>query len=124
MTSIHAESVGAPTARLAAPPPPQVVTLLLSSETKPFRAKALPFKLAPVFSVMLVSAKMFPAIVVVVSITAELVTCHHTPPQAEAPLSRTTDEPGAVVSELAILKMYSPAPVRVSVPVKFPAPMQ
>lgn len=85
-------------------PPLQAVTVLLSSDTKAFRAKALPFKVALVFIVMLVSAKMFPAIAVVVSIVAELVTCHHTP-QAEAPPCRTTDEPGAVVSELAIWKM-------------------
>ena len=99
------------------------MTVLLSSDTRAFRAKALPFKVALVFIVILVSAKMFPTIAVDVPMVAELVTCHHTP-QAEAPLVSAIAELLAVVSELAIWKMYTPAPLRVSVPVKLPAPMQ
>ena len=117
MTSAHSESVGMLPAGVAATggiaagggtagtgPPLHAVTVLLASDTKAFRAKALPFKVALVFMVMLVSAKMFPTIAVVVPIVAELVTCHHTP-QAEAPLISATEELLAVVSELAIWKM-------------------
>jgi hypothetical protein len=77
------------------------VTVPLASDTKAFRAKALPSTVALVFRVILDSAKMFPTIAVDVPIVAELVTCHHTP-QAEAPLVSATEEPVAVVSELAI----------------------
>ena len=104
-------------------PPLHDVTALLSSVTAPLRASVLPLRLAPVVIVMLVSARMFPAIELAVPMVAELVTCHHTP-QAEAPFRRTTDEAEAVVSELAIWKMYTPAPSSVSVPVNAPAPMQ
>src|SRR6185295_5579536 len=45
---------------------------LLSSVTAPFRAKALPARLAPVFKVMLVSARMFPVKSVRVPRVAEL----------------------------------------------------
>jgi len=80
------------------------VIVLLSSVTAPFRAKALPFKFEPVFSVMLVSAKIFPTMAVLVPMVAELVTCHHTP-QAEAPLVNAIDDELAVVSELPNWKM-------------------
>src|SRR5688572_3787864 len=53
--------------------------LLVSSVTAPFRAKALPTSLAPVFMVMLVSARILPRNVVLVSMVAELLTCHWTP---------------------------------------------
>ena len=112
MNMAHSESVG--TARLngtrgtggtgGGGPPLHATTLLLLRVTAPFRARVLPFKLAPLFNVMLLSAMMFPCIAVVVPMVAELVTCHHTP-QAAAPLIRTTAEPVAVVSELAVWKM-------------------
>src|ERR1017187_7282316 len=85
-------------------PPLHAVTLLLSSVTAPFRARTLPSVLAPVFRVILVSARTFPANEVVVPRVAELPTCHHTP-QAEAPLLSVTEEPLAVVSVVPILKM-------------------
>jgi len=77
---------------------------LLSSVTAPLRARVLPLSVALVFNVMLVRARMFPAIALAVPRVAELVTCHQTP-QAEAPFWRTTDEADAVVRELAIWKM-------------------
>ena len=62
------------------PPPPQPPPMtLLSSVTAPFRAKALPQLMpAPVFIVMLVSARIFPANAVVVPRVAELPTCQNT----------------------------------------------
>jgi hypothetical protein len=115
MTIAHSESVGmlvevaiggmaAGGGTAGAGPPLQAVTVLLASDTKAFRAKARPSKVALVFIVMLVSAKMFPTIAVDVPIVAELVTCHHTP-QAAAPLVSAIEELLAVVSELAIWKM-------------------
>lgn len=74
MTIAHSESVGMPVGAAAIGgiavgggtagkgPPLHAVTVLLSSDTNAFRAKALPFKVALVFIVMLVSAKMFPTI--------------------------------------------------------------
>src|SRR5450759_48915 len=87
-------------------PPAQLLTetLLLSSVTAPFRAKVRAVTFAPVFSVMLDSARIFPANDVVVPRVAELPTCQktlHTDPL----LITTTDEPLAVVSVLPILKM-------------------
>src|SRR6187397_1695398 len=80
-------------------PPLQAVTAFPSSVTAPFRASVRPFRVAPVFIVMLVSARMFPAMALVVPTVAELVTCHQTP-HAEAPFSSRIDEAVAVVSEL------------------------
>jgi hypothetical protein len=97
-------------------PPEHAVTLLLSSVTDPFRARALPFRLAPVFRVMLERAMMFPTMDVVVPRVAELVTWNHTP-QASAPFVSEIDEPLAVVRELPTWKMYTPAPTRVRFPV-------
>ena len=52
---------------------------LLFSVTAPFRAKALPqLMLAPLFMVMPVSARIFPANAVVVPRVAELPTCQNT----------------------------------------------
>ena len=53
-------------------------TVFVSSVTAPFRARALPDTLAPVFMVMLVSARIFPTNVVVVPRVAELPTCQNT----------------------------------------------
>jgi len=80
------------------------VTALVSSVTAPFRASVRPVTRAPVVTVMLVNARMFPANDVVVPIVAELPTCQNTFP-GDAPFVRTTDEPLAVVSVLPILKM-------------------
>ena len=79
-------------------------TMLLSSVTAPVCAKALPDTLAPVFKVMLVSARMFPMNEVVVPRVAELPTCQNTL-QPEPPLMMFTDELLAVVSVLPIWKM-------------------
>ena len=105
----HTEIVGTAGAGVGvgtggAGPPKHAVTVLLSSVTAAFRARALPFTLALVFKVMLWSARIFPANEVVVPRVAELPTCHHTP-QAEAPLVSVIEELLAVVSVLPIWKM-------------------
>ena len=96
--------------------------VLRSNVTAPFRAKALPARLALVFMVMLVSARMFPVKSVVVPRVAELPTCQntwHCPP----PLMMTTDELLAVVSVVPIWKMKtaleSSWASRVSLPVSW-----
>ena len=94
------------------------LTVLLSSVTVPFRAKALPTRLAPLFIVMDVSARMLPTNVVVVSMVAELLTSHCT--LQELPVVVTV-EPGEVMSELDIWKVHEaeelPSASRMSVPV-------
>src|SRR5690242_7276576 len=80
--------------------------LLLSSVT-PARAHALPDKLAPVLSVMLEYARMFPVNTVPVPSVAPLPTCQNTLP-ARPPFPMTTDALGAVVSVLAIWKTHTP----------------
>jgi hypothetical protein len=63
-------------------PPPQLPTTettLLSSVTAPVRAKRAPSLVAPVFRVMLASARMFPLKSVVVPSVAELPTCQNAP---------------------------------------------
>jgi hypothetical protein len=50
---------------------------LLSSVTAPVRAKRAPELVAPVFAVMLASARMFPLKLVVVPSVAELPTCQN-----------------------------------------------
>jgi hypothetical protein len=96
------------------------VTALVSSVTAPFRARARPVTRAPVVTVMLVNARMFPANDVAVPSVAELPTCQNTLP-ADPALIRTTDEALAVVSVLPILKMKTalalPWPLSVRVPV-------
>ena len=73
------------------------VTALVSSVTAPSRARVRPVTVAPVVTVMLVNARMFPANAVVVPSVAELPTCQKTF-AGEAPLVNTTDEALAVVS--------------------------
>src|ERR1700680_2655317 len=94
--------------------------LLVSSVTAPFLAKTLPFTLAPVVRVMLVSARMFPTNDVLVPRVAELPTCQKTL-QDCAPLIKRTFEVLAVVSAVPIWKMKtalgSPCALSVSVPV-------
>ena len=89
--------------------------------TAPFLAKALPQEMfAPVSSVILVSARMFPAKSVVVPRVAELPTCQKRL-SPWPPLVKTTFDPLAVVSELPIWKMKTelglPMAFSVSVPV-------
>lgn len=74
---------------------------LVSIVTEPLRARALPSMPAPLFRLMLVSARMLPAKLVVVPRTAELPTCQNTL-QADAPPVRTTEAALAVVSVLPI----------------------
>src|ERR1700730_19074346 len=84
------------------PPPPQLVMTLLSSVTAPLIAKALPHVIvAPLFRVMLVSARIFPANLVVVPRVAELPTCQNTFGSLRL-LVKITDELLAVVSVLPI----------------------
>ena len=80
------------------------LTALVSSVTAPVRARVRPVTCAPVVTVMLANARMFPANDVVVPSVAELPTCQNTLP-ANPPLLMTTDEALAVVSVLPILKM-------------------
>ena len=76
--------------------------LLVSSVTAPFRANALPSViLAPVFRVMLWSARIFPRKSVVVPRVAELPISQKTLQQS-APLIVMTEELLAVVSVLPI----------------------
>jgi hypothetical protein len=80
-------------------PPP---ILLLFSVTAPLIARALPQPmLAPLFRVMLVSARIFPWNEVPVPRVAELPTCQNTFESVRL-LEKTTDELLAVVSVLAI----------------------
>ena len=93
----------------ATPPSPSPATgaqlleviLLLSRVTAPLRASALPSRLAPVVSAMLVSARMLPTKEVEVPTVAELPTCQNTL-QGLAPLTRRTEAPLEVVSLLPI----------------------
>ena len=84
--------------------------------TAPVSAKTRPVTLAPVVTVSLVFARMLPSKAVFVPRVAELPTCQNTLPDV-APLARRTEDLLAVVSVLAILKTYTPPPLRVRVPV-------
>lgn len=112
-------------------PPPSKGTLsqpmeivLVSNVTAPFRARARPqLSVAPVFSVMLVRATIFPSKAVVVPRVADLPTCQNKPSLfgPEARFSNTTDESDAVVRVLPIWKTQTafdwPSALRMSVPV-------
>ena len=84
----------------------QLVMVLVSSVTAPLRAKALPsVMVAPVFIVMLASARMWPTKAVPVPTVAELPTCQKILQSGVEPaLMVTTDEALAVVSVLPIWK--------------------
>jgi hypothetical protein len=113
MIIAHSESVGIAlvsggtgarpgTTKPWAVPPEHALTVLPASVTVPFRARALPCKVALVSRVILVSARMFPWTALKVPIAAELATVHQTS-HGVAPLMRLTlDAPGplAVTSEL------------------------
>jgi len=86
------------------PGPAGLVTGLLSKVTAPVRARALPWRTAPVPSEIDAKARMFPENVEEVPSVAELPTCQKTL-AAWAPLTRTTLLLVAVVSPLAIWKM-------------------
>src|SRR5579864_2097876 len=94
-------TVDVPPPLLLPQPPPMV---LLSKVTAPFLANALPQPMvAPVFRVMLVSARIFPSNEVVVPRVAELPTCQNTFESVKL-LLKTTDELLAEVSVLPIWK--------------------
>jgi len=103
---------------LAAHPPEEKV--LVSNVVAPLRANARPETVVPVFSVMLVNARMFPTKRVPVPSVAELPTCQYTL-QGEAPLISSTEALLAVVSVLPIWNtntaLASPLASRVSGPV-------
>ncbi len=80
-----------------------VLTLFESIVTAPFRARVRPDTVAPVFKVMLVSARMLPEKAVVVPSVAELPICQNALHGAP-PLVTNTEEPVAVVIALATLK--------------------
>ena len=125
---------GSGTVDVPPPPPPLLLPqpppmVLLSNVTAPFRAKALPQPMvAPVFKVMLVSARIFPWNEVVVPRVAELPTCQNMFGSVLGLLVRllikTTDELLAVVSVLPIWKTNSEPgmPLSVSVPVSWAGP--
>src|ERR1035438_7607346 len=90
---------GSGTVEVLRQPPPMT---LLSKVTAPFLAKALPQPMvAPVFRVMLVSARIFPGNAGVVPRVAELPTCQYTFESVKL-LLKITDELLAVVSVLPI----------------------
>jgi hypothetical protein len=109
---------------LVSPTPPEGGTpahpvgsmVSLINVTAPFRAKARPLRVTPLFMLVLVSAIIVPSNVVVVSRVAELPTCQKMLHLVPVP---TTDEPGPVVSVLPILKTQTSVarPLRVSTPV-------
>ena len=97
------------------------VIVLVSSVTAPVLAHAAPQLIVePVFSVMLVSARMSPANDVVVPSVAELPTLQNTLPPC-APFSSETTEALAVVNVLPMLKTKTelglPRPFRLRTPV-------
>jgi hypothetical protein len=99
---------------LAAAPHVGPLIVLVSIVTEPVCAKARPFKVAPVAIVMDVDARIFPINEVFVPRVAELTTLHHTlhgsPPTilAVPEVIRSDDD----------LKIHTPDPLRVSVPVR------
>ena len=108
-----------PVVAVVLPQPMEMV--LVSIVTAPVSARALPQPMvAPVFRVMLVSARIFPWNEVVVPRVAELPTCQKTFESVKL-LLKTTDELLAVVSALPIWKTNSalglPSVLRVRVPV-------
>jgi len=100
---------------VAVPPPgthTPVVMVLSSIVTAPVCASARPFRVAPVFREMLVSARIFPIKAVFVPRVAELTTRHHTL-HGSPPTTLAVPE---VIRVLADLKIQTPDPLRVSVP--------
>jgi hypothetical protein len=94
------------------------VIVLSSSVTAPLRAKARPWRVAPVFIVIDASASMLPTKADVVPMVAEEPTCQYTL-QAWTPPERTTLLPGAAVNVLTAWKMNTElaSPTSVTEPV-------
>jgi hypothetical protein len=94
--------------------------VLASKVIAPVCANARPFKVAPVFKLMEVRAKMLPMKLVVVSSVAELPILHHTlhgsPP--------VTDELDDVTRDDTVLKIQTPDPERVRLPVSKKLPTE
>jgi hypothetical protein len=89
------------------------LTMMLDCNTTwPVCAKTLPLKIAPVFRLASVSARIFPKNEEVVPKVAELPTRHHTL-QGSPPV---IDEPGAVIRVDAVLKIQTPDPVKFKFP--------
>jgi len=82
----------------------ETAIVLVSIVTAPFRANAAPVMVAPVFRVMLVSARIVPWKAVVVPRVAELPTCQKTL-HARAPPVRTTLLPDPVMRVLPAWKI-------------------
>jgi len=101
------------------------VMVFVSIVTAPFRARARPVKCAPVFSVMLVSATMFPTNVLPVSRVAELVTCQKILHSLAPGLVTITVDPELVINVLGLRKVKLASVTlpafRVSVPVRLDA---
>ncbi len=95
-------------------------TALSAIVTAPVCANARPLRLAPLFSVIDVSARTFPMKVVAVSRVAELPTLHHTL-QGSPPV---TLELGEVMTVDADLKIQTPTPERVKLPLSAKAVAQ
>ena len=93
---------------------------LASSVTAPVCANALPFKLAPVFSVMDVSARMLPMNWVFVSNVAELPALHHTL-QGSPPVTVAL---GDVINVDADLNIHTPEPLNTRFPLRAKAVAQ
>ena len=93
--------------------------VFVSSVTSAVWANARPSRVAPVPSVILVSAMMLPANEFPTSSDAVLGTYHHTLQALPPPVNTTFAVEPVVVSELAALKIQTSVgpPFRVSVPV-------
>lgn len=103
-------------------PPHEVgAMMLVSIDTSPAYARARPFKIAPVARLMLVAARTLPVNSVSVPRVAVLTTRHHT--LHWSPPTTLAVSP-VVIRELADLKIQTPVPLRVSVPVSVKASAQ
>jgi hypothetical protein len=105
-------------------PPPgpwhaEASMMLDCNVTAPFRARARPFKVAPVFMPMDVNARIFPINEVFVPRVAELGTRHHTL-HGSPPTTLAVPEVMRVDPDL---KIQTPDPLRVSVPDNVKAPV-
>jgi hypothetical protein len=90
------------------------VIVFVSNDTWPVCTIARPFKVAPVAIVMDVDARIFPINEVYVPRVAELTTLHHTL-HGSPPTTLAVPE---VMRSDSDLKIQTPEPLRVSVPVK------
>jgi len=120
VTRISDDGAGVASGGGGPPLPAGVLIVLLRRVTAPFRAKALPFNTALVFSEMEENASIFPEKAALVPTVAELPTCQKTL-EAWAPLIKDTTLLFAAVSVLAIWKINwafgLPPALSVTVPV-------